>query len=236
MANRRKTSATCTSPSLAREKAAKAAGLWPVCGLDEAGRGPLAGPVVAACVVLDPDNVPEGLRDSKMLTAAAREALHAELCRRACIGVGIADVDVIDQLNIHGATLWAMERAFENLGPPWPRLALVDGNHAPKLPCTCETIVGGDATVASIAAASIVAKVVRDRIMRELDKTYPGYGFAEHKGYAVPAHREALRRLGPCPAHRRRFAPVRALLEAADDTCEHQPPLPLEDRSSSGRT
>ncbi len=231
MTNRRKASAESRTValSLERELAAEAAAIWPVCGLDEAGRGPLAGPVVAACVVLDLEDVPDGLRDSKKLTEPAREALYEALRQKARIGVGIADVDVIERLNIHGATLWAMERAYEDVGAPQPRLALVDGNHAPKLPCNCETIVGGDATVASIAAASIVAKVVRDRIMRALDEKYPGYGFAEHKGYAVPAHREALMRLGPCPAHRRSFAPVRALLGEADVNDGRQPSLPLED-------
>jgi ribonuclease HII len=221
--------AASADPDLSRELKARAAGLWPVCGLDEAGRGPLAGPVVAACVVLNLQRVPSGLRDSKRLTEAAREALHDEIRRTARVGVGIAEVDVIERLNIHGATLWAMARAFEAVGSPPPRLALVDGNHAPKLPCACETIVGGDATVASIAAASIVAKVVRDRIMRRLDAQYPGYGFAEHKGYAVPAHREALRRLGPCPAHRRGFAPVRALLNEDEDGRNAQPRLPLDE-------
>ncbi len=187
-------------------------GLVPVCGLDEAGRGPLAGPVVAACVVLDLDDVPDGIRDSKAMTEAAREALAEEIRRRARVGIGIADVDVIAERNIHGATLWAMARAFEAVGEPLPRAALVDGRHCPEIPCECVAIVGGDASVPSIAAASIIAKVERDRIMRELDARYPGYGFAEHKGYAVPAHREALLKLGPCPAHRMSFAALRTLL------------------------
>ncbi len=188
-------------------------GLAPVCGLDEAGRGPLAGPVVAACVVLDPDDVPDGIADSKKLTEERREELCFRLLLRARVGVGIADVADIDRLNIFHATFLAMRRAFDALPGERPKLALVDGNHAPDLPCECRTVVGGDGEVLSIAAASIVAKVVRDRIMRRLDVQHPGYGFASHKGYAVPAHREALRRLGPCPAHRRSFAPVRDLLE-----------------------
>ncbi len=194
------------------EEAVILRGLVPVCGLDEAGRGPLAGPVVAACVVLDLDDVPDGIRDSKAMTETAREELALEIRRRARVGVGIADVDVIAERNIHGATLWAMARAFEAVGEPIPRAALVDGRHCPEIPCTCVPIVGGDASVPSIAAASIIAKVERDRIMRELDARYPGYGFAEHKGYAVPAHREALLRLGPCPAHRMSFGALRALL------------------------
>ncbi len=186
-------------------------GLVPVCGLDEAGRGPLAGPVVAACVVLDPDDIPDGIDDSKNLTEAARLRLHDEIMARARVGVGIADVDIIDEMNIFHATFWAMARAFEALDPA-PVLALVDGNHAPDIACQCRTVVGGDSQILSIAAASIIAKVVRDGIMRKLDEQYPGYGFAAHKGYAVPAHKEALARLGPCPAHRRSFAPVREAL------------------------
>ncbi len=198
-------------------------GMTPVCGLDEAGRGPLAGPVVAACVVLDPDNVPDGIADSKKLTEERRDALCLQLLLRARVGVGIADVADIDRLNVFHATLLAMQRAFEALPGEAPKLALVDGNHAPDLPCACRTVVGGDGEVLSIAAASIVAKVMRDRIMRHLDTLYPGYGFANHKGYAVPAHREALHRLGPCPAHRRSFAPVRALLE--DESSQPQTDL-----------
>ncbi len=198
-------------------------GMTPVCGLDEAGRGPLAGPVVAACVVLDPDDVPDGIADSKKLTEERRDALCLQLLLRARVGVGIADVADIDRLNVFHATLLAMQRAFETLPGEAPKLALVDGNHAPDLPCACRTVVGGDGEVLSIAAASIVAKVMRDRIMRHLDTQYPGYGFANHKGYAVPAHREALHRLGPCPAHRRSFAPVRALL--GDESSQPQTDL-----------
>ncbi len=186
-------------------------GLVPVCGLDEAGRGPLAGPVVAACVVLDPEDIPDGIDDSKNLTEAARLRLHDEIMARARVGVGIAGVDIIDELNIFHATFWAMARAFKALDPA-PMLALVDGNRAPDIACRCRTVVGGDSQILSIAAASIIAKVVRDGIMRKLDEQYPGYGFAAHKGYAVPAHKQALARLGPCPAHRRSFAPVREAL------------------------
>ncbi len=200
------------TPHFRLEREAIARGLAPVCGLDEAGRGPLAGPLVAACVVLDPRDIPPGIEDSKRLTPAARERLHHRLLLRAAVGVGIVDVALIDRLNVHHATLRAMARAFAALPGPVPRLALVDGAHAPEIACERRTVVGGDATVLSIAAASVVAKVVRDRIMQKLEEEYPGYGFALHKGYAVPAHKEALARLGPCPAHRRSFAPVREAL------------------------
>jgi len=198
-------------PHYRLERQALKQGLTPVCGLDEAGRGPLAGPVVAACVVLDPQAIPDGIADSKCLTEPARERLHEALMTHARVGIGIVDVEMIDKLNIFQATLRAMVRAFEALPEP-PRLALVDGNHPPPIPCQCRTIVHGDTSILSIAAASIIAKVERDRIMRALDESYPGYGFAAHKGYAVPAHKEALSRLGPCPAHRRSFAPVREAL------------------------
>lgn len=199
------------------EREALGEGLAPVCGIDEAGRGPLAGPVVAACVVLDGRDIPPGIDDSKKLSEAAREALHEEIMARARVGVGIAGVEVIERLNILGATMWAMARALEELPGEPPKLALVDGNRAPDLPCRCRTVIGGDATSVSIAAASIIAKVTRDRIMRRLDEQYPGYGFAAHKGYPVAAHREALMRLGPCPQHRRCYKPVREALAALEE-------------------
>lgn len=182
-----------------------------VAGIDEAGRGPWAGPVVAAAVILDPGDIPAGLDDSKKLKAGRRESLLAEIQAKARVGVGIAEVEEIDRLNILNATLLAMARAVENLGEV-PDLALVDGNRPPKLPCPLRCVVRGDATSLSIAAASIVAKVTRDRIMADLAATYPGYGWEGNAGYGTPEHQEALRRLGVTPRHRRSFAPVRDLL------------------------
>ncbi|WP_333570778.1 ribonuclease HII [Sphingomonas sp.] len=179
----------------------------PVAGVDEAGRGPLAGPVVAAAVVLDPDCIPEGINDSKALTAAKRAKLCAELLACAKVGVGIASVEEIDRLNILWATMLAMTRAVEALGFP-PAFVLVDGNRCPKWHHRSEAVVSGDALCLSIAAASIVAKHRRDSMMIELDAQFPGYGWASNKGYGGKAHQEALRALGPTPHHRRSFAPV----------------------------
>ncbi len=185
----------------------------PVCGVDEAGRGPWAGPVSAGAVILNPDDLPAGIDDSKALTHARREALEIEIKARAIAwGVGFASVEEIDQLNILHATGLAMRRAIEALAVQ-PAAALVDGNYRFKLPCPIQTVVKGDSLSLSIAAASILAKTARDRLMVELDVDYPGYGFAGHKGYNAPVHSEALRTLGPCPAHRRSWAPIRALLE-----------------------
>jgi len=184
----------------------------PVVGVDEAGRGPWAGPVVAAAVVLRPDAVPPGLADSKVLTADQREALFADITRSADVGIGIADVDRIDRDNILAATLWAMVQAVTNLTDA-PAVALVDGNWAPRLGCAVETVVKGDALSVSIAAASIVAKVTRDRIMTELCAACPGYGFAQHKGYGTHQHQDAIARLGVTVHHRRSFKPVRLALE-----------------------
>ncbi len=181
-----------------------------VAGIDEAGRGPWAGPVVAAAVVLDPTSIPDGLNDSKRLTEARREALFAPIMASAKVGIGIAEVERIDRDNILQATFWAMAQALEQIDGV--ALALVDGNRAPKLPCPVQTIVAGDARSLSIAAASIIAKVTRDRIMLAHDAAYPLYGFARHKGYGTAQHQEALKRLGPTPLHRRSFAPVAALL------------------------
>jgi ribonuclease HII len=190
--------------------------LGPVCGVDEAGRGPLAGPVSAGAVILDPDNVPEGLNDSKKLTHARRLELEIEIKARAVAwGVGFANVEEIERLNILHAAGLAMCRAIEALAIT-PAIALVDGNYAHKLPCPVKTVVGGDGRSLSIAAASILAKVARDRLMEELDRTYPGYGFASHKGYGAPSHLAALQTLGPCPQHRVAFAPVRALITGGD--------------------
>jgi ribonuclease HII len=181
-----------------------------VCGIDEAGRGPWAGPVVAAAVVLDPGDIPAGLDDSKKLTEAQREALMEPILRTARVGIGIAEAEQIDRDNILQATLWAMARALDAIGGA--DLALIDGNRAPLLPCPAKTIVKGDSRSLSIAAASIVAKVTRDRIMARHDATYPLYGFARHKGYGTAFHRQALLRHGPTPLHRRSFAPIKALL------------------------
>lgn len=179
------------------------------------GRGPLAGPVVAAAVILDPDRPIAGLADSKQLSEAARERLADEISRYALAwSLGRAEVEEIDRLNILQAALLAMGRAVEGLSIP-PELILVDGNRLPKgLPCGAQAIVGGDGLVPVIGAASIVAKVARDREMVELDALFPGYGLAQHKGYPTKLHRDALGRLGVTPIHRRSFGPVRSLLEA----------------------
>jgi ribonuclease HII len=181
-----------------------------VCGVDEAGRGPLAGPVVAAAVVLDPDRPIAGLRDSKRVSAARRDAL-ADAIRERALGWAVARASVaeIDALNILQAALLAMRRAVESL-PVSPTLARVDGNRAPRLACGVELIVGGDATEPCISAASILAKTERDAIMLVLHGRYPEYGFDRHKGYPTAAHVERLRRHGPCSEHRLSFAPVRA--------------------------
>ena len=181
-------------------------------GVDEAGRGPLAGAVVAAAVILDPVRPIPGLDDSKRLSPQRREALDIEIRARAA-GWAIArvDVDVIDAINILEATMLAMREAVARLDPA-PERVLVDGNRCPDLPCPARAVVRGDATVAAIGAASILAKVARDREMVEMDRRYPGYGFARHKGYGTRAHREALFRLGPSPIHRRSFAPVKSAL------------------------
>lgn len=180
-----------------------------VCGVDEAGRGPLAGPVYAAAVILGPGAGIAGLTDSKALSARRREALRTQIETRArAWSVASASVEEIDTLNILQATLLAMRRAVEGLGC-LPARVLVDGLHCPPLRCPVQAVVGGDATVAEISAASILAKTARDRLMVELDVLHPGYGLARNKGYSTRDHLEALRRLGPSPVHRRSFAPVR---------------------------
>jgi len=184
----------------------------PVCGVDEAGRGPWAGPVSAGAVILDPARVPDGLDDSKKLTPKARAALELEIKDKALAwGVGLASVEEIEELNILHATGLAMRRAIEALAVT-PAFALVDGNYRFKLPCEIKTVVKGDSISSSIAAASILAKVARDRLMIEMDAVYPGYGFAAHKGYHAEVHAEALRTLGPCAIHRRAWEPVRLIL------------------------
>jgi len=186
-----------------------------VCGVDEAGRGPWAGPVSAGAVILNHDDLPEGIDDSKALTAERREILEIEIKARAVAwGVGFASVEEIAELNILHATGLAMCRAIEAMAVQ-PAAALVDGNYRFNLPCDVQTVVGGDGLSLSIAAASILAKTARDRLMIEMDAEYPGYGFASHKGYNAPVHQEALKTLGPCPAHRRGWAPIRALLKDA---------------------
>lgn len=206
-----------TFPTLALETLLIESTGGPVCGVDEAGRGPWAGPVSAGAVILNPDDLPAGIDDSKALTHARREALETEIKARALAwGVGFASVEEIDQHNILHATGLAMCRAVEALAIP-PAAALVDGNYRFKLPCPIRTVVKGDSLSLSIAAASILAKTARDRLMVELDSEYPGYGFAGHKGYNAPIHAAALQALGPCPAHRRSWAPIRALLEPARD-------------------
>lgn len=182
-----------------------------ITGVDEAGRGPLAGPVTAAAVILNPDSPIPGLDDSKRLTAARRAAFELEIMTSALAwSVAEASVEEIDRINILQASLLAMQRAVAGLGFV-PARALVDGNRCPKLPCPVEAIVGGDATVPAISAASILAKVARDREMVRLDRLYPGYGLAQHKGYPTRAHVAALRALGPSPVHRHSFRPVREL-------------------------
>lgn len=183
----------------------------PLAGVDEAGRGPLAGPVVAAAVVLDRDRFPRGIDDSKKLSAEARDGLYARIRRLGVVGVGLCTVEEIDRLNIFQATMLAMARAVEALGIE-PAMVLVDGNRLPKWRWSATAVVQGDGKCRSIAAASIIAKVTRDRIMAEHHDLHPGYNWARNKGYATPDHREALVRLGPSPLHRRSFAPVRALL------------------------
>jgi ribonuclease HII len=180
----------------------------PVAGVDEAGCAPLAGPVVAAAVILDRDKFPRGIDDSKVLPAPVREAIYARLTRVAAWGVGIASVEEIDRLNIYWARMLAMERAVEALGVE-PAMVLVDGNACPRWQRRSIAIVDGDAKCRSIAAASIVAKVTRDRIMVEYAREHPGYGWETNKGYGTPEHQRALRALGPTPLHRRSFAPVR---------------------------
>jgi ribonuclease HII len=210
-------------PNLALEE--ECGGL--VCGIDEVGRGPLAGPVIAAAVVLDLDHMPRALRrgidDSKVLSAEERDGYCREIRRCAVIGIGAASVREIDRINILRASLLAMQRAVRALGI-LPDAALVDGNIAPALPCRTQAVIGGDGRSLSIASASIVAKVMRDQIMRELGRRYAGYGWETNVGYATREHCEALMALGATIHHRRSFAPVRVAM--AGGTIE--PELPLE--------
>ncbi|MBU3640788.1 ribonuclease HII [Polynucleobacter sp. Fuers-14] len=191
--------------------------IW-VCGVDEAGRGPLVGAVVAGAVVLDPDNPIEGLKDSKKLTAVRREYLYEQIMEKAkAWGVGEASPAEIDEINILQATMLAMRRAIEDLTTrlgTWPDKALIDGNRCPELPIAAEAIVKGDAKEPAISAASIVAKVTRDRQMQILHERHPEYGFAQHMGYPTEAHFAALKQYGACDEHRRSFSPVRKVLES----------------------
>lgn len=211
-----------TRPSFRRERALIKRGIWPVAGCDEAGRGPLAGPVVAAAVVLDPNRIPKGLDDSKRLTAERREELFEEICATAAFSVAVASPARIDRDNILRASLWALARAVHAL-PEMPEHVFVDGRDKLATPCGCDAVIGGDGIVASIAAASIIAKVTRDRLMSALALDCPGYGFEQHKGYGVPEHLAALDRLGPSPHHRSFFAPVVAA------RLKHCPELPEPD-------
>ena len=198
----------------------------PVCGVDEAGRGPWAGPVSAAAVILNPKKVPKGLDDSKKLSAKTREALEVEIKAKAVAWcVAFATVEEIASLNILHAAGLAMRRAIEGLQVQ-PAFALVDGNYRFDLPCEVKTVVGGDGKSKSIAAASILAKVARDRLMIEMDQRYPGYGFASHKGYHAEVHVAALRTLGPCEIQRLSWAPVRLVLAGEAPAQEI---LPFED-------
>jgi ribonuclease HII len=194
-------------PTFRRERRALNSGIYPVAGCDEAGRGPLAGPVVAAAVILDPDRIPRGLNDSKKLDAAAREKLYEKICASAQVAVAFGTVARIDRDNILRASLWALARAVKAL-PVAPKLVFVDGNMKIDCGCDCQAVVSGDALVLSVAAASIVAKVTRDRLMVRLGLAHPGYGFERHMGYSVPEHFAALARLGPTIHHRKSFAPV----------------------------
>lgn len=204
-----KSPAASPRPDLAFELEAWTAGHRLVAGVDEVGRGALAGPVVVAAVILDPDRVPDGLDDSKRLTQARREELSERILATAlCCRVARSEPDEIDRINILQATLVAMRCAVDALDPAADCL-LVDGNvRIPRVPCHQRTIVGGDGLSATIAAASIVAKVARDRLMRDYDVKWPEYGFAAHVGYGTRAHRDAIERLGPCPIHRRSFRGV----------------------------
>jgi ribonuclease HII len=198
-------------PDFSFELAASTSGFSRICGIDEAGRGPWAGPVVAAAVILDANNIPSGLNDSKKLTEAKRELLFAEIMATSFVGIGIGDELRIDRDNILATTLWAMGEAVVQLRLP-PDYALIDGNRSPQLPCKTQTIIEGDGRSLSVAAASIIAKVTRDRLMMALDTQYPAYGFARHKGYGTELHHAALLKHGPCPYHRKSFKPVAELL------------------------
>jgi len=201
-------------PTFAREANALRRGLMPVAGCDEAGRGPLAGPVVAAAVILDPARLPKGLADSKELSAKTRDILFDEICATAEVAVAIAPPARIDRDNILRASLWALSKAVCSL-PRTPQLVFVDGRDSLPLECEVKAVIGGDGIIASIAAASIVAKVTRDRLMMQLGQAHPEYGFEKHKGYGTSFHSERLRAHGPSIHHRYSFAPVRDCQKAS---------------------
>ncbi len=214
-------------PTFRRERAAMKRGIFPVAGCDEAGRGPLAGPVVAAAVVLDPSRIPRGMNDSKKLDRDEREKLYEKICATAQVAVAFGSTARIDRDNILQASLWALARAVRAL-PVRPRLVFVDGRDRIDVGCDCQAVISGDALVLSIAAASIVAKVTRDRLMARLGVAHPGYGFERHMGYSVPEHFDALSKLGPTIHHRRSFAPVAALYALEPDaTADGETRLPL---------
>jgi ribonuclease HII len=199
-------------PTFELEAAEHQLGLRPIAGVDEAGRGPWAGPVVAAAVILDPDKIPANIDDSKALDEDARAYLYHRIMKVAIVGVGIAEVDRIDRQNILGATLWAMAQAVSQLSER-PKLVLVDGDKTPRITMQARAIVKGDTKCLSIAAASIIAKVTRDRIMVQMARAYPGYGFERHKGYGTPEHQAAIEKLGVSVLHRRSFRPVQLALD-----------------------
>ena len=213
-------------PTFRRERAAMRRGLAPVAGCDEAGRGPLAGPVVAAAVILDPDRIPKGLNDSKKLLPERREKLYAKICASAEVAIAFGSTARIDRDNIRQASLWALARAVAAL-PRKPQLVFVDGCDRIGVDCECQPVISGDALVLSVAAASIVAKVTRDRLMIRLGQAHPGYGFERHMGYSVPEHFAALARLGPTIHHRRSFAPVAACYGDTVIEPEEEPAIPL---------
>ena len=197
-------------PDFSRERALLKLRAGPVAGVDEAGRGPLAGPVCAAAVILDPKRLPKGIDDSKKLSASARAGLYDEIMETSlAVALSLGSLEEIARLNIRGATLLAMTRAVRALSLP-PVHVLIDGRDIPPgLPCAGAAVIGGDAKSLSIAAASIIAKVTRDRLMARLDEIYPAYGFARHAGYGTKAHLAAIQKHGPCPAHRLGFAPFK---------------------------
>jgi ribonuclease HII len=209
----RKASAPAEKLCFSHERRLLAQGCRFIAGVDEAGRGPLAGPVVAAAVILDPQRIPQGLDDSKVLKAEARESLYEAIMATAFVAAVSASAQRIDAINIRQATLWAMCASVQAL-PVRPNRVLVDGREFPDgLPCPADAVIDGDALILSIAAASIIAKVTRDRMMKRVAGLFGQYGFERHMGYATPEHRAALHRLGPCALHRRSFAPVRESLQ-----------------------
>jgi ribonuclease HII len=216
---------TVTRPHFRRERALLKQGIWPVAGCDEVGRGPLAGPVVAAAVILDPNRIPKGIDDSKRLTREEREKLFDKICATSLVAVAAAPPSRIDKDNILRASLWALARAVRAL-PQTPQHVFVDGRDRIDVTCHCDAVIGGDGLVLSIAAASIVAKVTRDRLMCKLAKDHPEYGFDSHMGYAVPEHLAALDRHGPTVHHRRFFAPVAAARAKQEGILADQIELP----------